>query len=64
MKLMFLVEHFNPKWGILAESPRLGNQFLIYYYGVFSFEVMEAFEELVRERKNQRVIPFGSKREG
>nr|MDO8062812.1 hypothetical protein [Candidatus Freyrarchaeum guaymaensis] len=64
MKLMFLVEHFNPKRGILAERPRLGNQFLIYYYGVFSFEVMEAFEELVRERKNQRVIPFGSKREG
>ncbi len=49
MKLMFLVEHFDPERRVLVEKPRLGNQFLIYYYGVFSFEVAECYEELVGE---------------
>jgi len=49
MKLMFLIEHYDLKNKILLSKPRLGDTFLIYQYGVFSFDVMEAYEELLKE---------------
>jgi hypothetical protein len=51
MKLMFLIEHYDLKNQALLSRPRLGNTFFIYQYGVFSFEVMRAYEELLREGK-------------
>ena len=64
MKLMFLVEHFDPERRVLVEKPRLGNQFLIYYYGVFSFEVAECYEELVREGRVAGWPPTVTSQEG
>jgi uncharacterized phage-associated protein len=51
MKLMFLIEHYDLKNKILLSKPRLGDTFLIYQYGVFSFDVMRAYEELLKEGK-------------
>jgi hypothetical protein len=51
MKLMFLIEHYDLKNQTLLSRPRLGNTFFIYQYGVFSFEVMRAYEELLKEGK-------------
>jgi hypothetical protein len=51
MKLMFLIEHYDLKNKILLNKPRLGDTFLIYQYGVFSFDVMRAYEELLKEGK-------------
>jgi len=51
MKLMFLVEHFDPGLGRLVRKSLLGDSFLIYHYGVFSFEVMNCYNELVKEGK-------------
>ena len=51
MKLMFLVEHFDVKDKKVTKDHTLGNRFFIYYYGVFSSDVMNSFTELVRERK-------------
>jgi hypothetical protein len=51
MKLMFLIEHYDLKNQTLLSCPRLGNTFFIYQYGVFSFEVMRAYEELLKEGK-------------
>jgi hypothetical protein len=33
MKLMFLVEHFDPGLGRLVRKSLLGDSFLIYHYG-------------------------------
>ena len=49
MKLMFLIEHYDPKKGKLTKTKSVGNTFEIYYYGVFSREVMECFDKLVKE---------------
>jgi len=49
MKLAFLVEHLDVRSGRLRREPRLGDVFFIYYYGVFSFDVMREYENLVRE---------------
>jgi uncharacterized phage-associated protein len=51
MKLMFLIEHYDLKNKILLSKPCLGDTFLIYQYGVFSFDVMRAYEELLKEGK-------------
>jgi len=32
MKLMFLIEYYNPKTGKLRKKPLLGNEWYIYYY--------------------------------
>jgi len=42
MKLMFLVEHFDPERRVLVEKPRLGNQFLIYYMGFSALKLRSA----------------------
>ena len=49
MKLMFLIEHYDPEKGKLTKTKSVGNTFEIYYYGVFSREVMECFDKLVKE---------------
>ena len=51
MKLMFLVEHFDIKDEKVTKNRTLGNRFFIYYYGVFSFDVMNSYTELAREGK-------------
>jgi len=51
MKLMFLIEHFDLESGRIVRKHTLGNRFFIYYYGVFSFDVMNSYEELIREGK-------------
>jgi len=51
MKLMFLVEHFNLKKEGLIKNPILGNKFYIYYYGVFSREVMDKFNSIVKDEQ-------------
>jgi len=51
MKLMFLVEHLDIQSGKITKHGILGNRFFIYYYGVFSRDVMNNYSELVQERK-------------
>lgn len=46
MKLMFLVEHFDTKSKKLTKNKLIGNTFIIYHYGVFSFDVMNDYLEL------------------
>ena len=48
MKLMFLVEHYDPYKPTLIKKGLLDNTFIIYDYGVFSFEVMRDYTELIR----------------
>jgi len=51
MKLMFLIEHFDlESKRIVRKKHTLGNRFFIYYYGVFSFDVMNSYDELFREK--------------
>jgi len=64
MKLMFLVEHFDTKNEKVTKDHTLGNQFFIYYYGVFSSDVMNSFNELVRERKIEDAYPISLKTKG
>jgi len=49
MKLMFLIEHYNPENGKIEKRSLLGNKYFIYNYGVFSVDVMRAYEKLVKE---------------
>lgn len=49
MKLMFLIEHYNPDSKKLTRKGFLGNKFIIYHYGVFSREVMEDYIQLSNE---------------
>lgn len=63
MKLMFLIEHFDPETGKLTRRHLLGNRFFIYHYGVFSFDVMNSYEELVREGKIRDTYPLRLGRE-
>lgn len=46
MKLMFLVEHYDLNSEKLTDKQFLGNDFIIYKYGVFSSDVMEDLLEL------------------
>jgi hypothetical protein len=46
MKLMFLIEHYDPDTKRLSKEQFLGNDFIIYHYGVFSPDVMEDYSEL------------------
>lgn len=60
MKLMFLVDHYNIELDKINEKSLLGNEYFIYYYGVFSFDVMESYNELVREKKVENSFPIKS----
>lgn len=48
MKLVFMLEHFDPATERLVPEPRFGvfDDFHIYDYGPFSGDVMDAFDEL------------------
>ncbi|MEZ3116807.1 hypothetical protein RYH80_12890 [Halobaculum sp. MBLA0147] len=48
MKLVFMLEHFDPATRRLVSEPRFGvfDDFHIYDYGPFSGDVMDAFDEL------------------
>jgi len=61
MKLMFLIEHYDFSKKKLVLEGSLGNTFRIYYYGVFSLEVMECFNELVHEGHIIDGFPLKSK---
>ncbi len=49
MKLMFLIEHYDAEQEKLTATKKLGNKFIIYNYGVFSFDVMEDYISLSRD---------------
>ena len=49
MKLMFLVEHYDPYIPTLTKKGMLDNTFIIYDYGVFSFEVMRDYTDLIKK---------------
>ncbi len=64
MKLMFLVEHFDVKKHGLVKTKLMGNDFLIYYYGVFSFDVKKAYDSLVSKNKIKDKFPIELKQKG
>jgi len=49
MKLMFLVEHYNIESNRIEKNKKIGNEFIIYNHGVFSFDVFENMLQLIRE---------------
>lgn len=57
MKMMFLVNHFDISKNCLVKTPFLKEDFIIYHYGVFSFEVMDNFLDLSNENKIKGDIP-------
>lgn len=57
MKMMFLVNHLDSKGDSLVKKPFLNEDFIIYHYGVFSFDVMNNFLELSNERKIEGNFP-------
>lgn len=46
MKLLFLMEHYDTEKEKLKKNQFLGNSFIIYHYGVFSFDVMNDYISL------------------
>jgi hypothetical protein len=46
MKLMFLIEHYNPESKELTKKGLLHNDFIIYFFGVFSRDVMNDYLRL------------------
>lgn len=58
MKMMFLVDHFDLKKQSLVKTPLLEEDFIIYHYGVFSFDVMNNFLELSNEGKIEGDFPI------
>jgi len=61
MKLMFLVNHFDLNQNKVIKNPLLNENFIIYHYGVFSFDVMNDFLELSNEGKIEGNIPIKSR---
>ncbi len=47
MKLMFLFQHYDFENDCLKEKEILDSEFIIYHYGVFSFEIMDDYISLV-----------------
>ncbi len=58
MKLMFLLEHYDFELKKIVESKTIGNEFFIYYYGVFSTEVMRSISSLTAEGKIKDGLPL------
>lgn len=46
MKLMFLIDHFDPKKRRIVKKSLLNNKYYIYAFGPFSFEVSEEYDRL------------------
>ena len=63
MKLMFLTEHHDFDIGKLIPKNKIGNTFLIYRYGVFSFDVMECVDELIEEKVIKDGFPLKLEKE-
>ena len=61
MKLMFLINHFDISKQKVVKNPLLNQDFIIYHYGVFSFDVMNNFLELSQEKKIEGDFPIGTK---
>lgn len=49
MKLMFLIEHYDLNKNKITNKRFLHTNFIIYKYGVFSFEVQEDYSKLRRD---------------
>ncbi len=64
MKLMFLTEHYDFDKNKLVPEMSVGNTFCIYYYGVFSREVMQCSDELIEEKEIIEGFPLKSKKKG
>ncbi|MHA1853246.1 MAG: type II toxin-antitoxin system antitoxin SocA domain-containing protein [Candidatus Heimdallarchaeaceae archaeon] len=61
MKLMFLIEHYDIETNKIVPQKTIGNQFIIYHFGPFSFEVYEELIRLIREGKiNERYFELKS----
>lgn len=58
MKLMFLLEHYDFKLKKIVENQTIGNEFFIYYYGVFSTEVMQSISGLTSDGKIKDGLPL------
>jgi len=50
MKLMFLIQHYDSSQKKLVKEGFLDNEFIIYHYGVFSFDVMNSYVELINKK--------------
>ena len=48
MKLMFLIEHYDIEKESIKLVPEIGNDFIIYNYGVFSFSIYNSLISLIR----------------
>jgi hypothetical protein len=55
MKLMFLIDHFNPEKRRIEKKSLLNNKYYIYDLGPFSFEISEEFDKL-KEKDLERKI--------
>lgn len=55
MKLMFLIEHFNPEKRRIEKKSLLNNKYYIYDLGPFSFEISDEFDKL-KEKDLERKI--------
>lgn len=60
MKLMFLIEHYDVNLKKLIRDGLLGNNFLIYYYGVFSLSIMDYVNELIQKGIIKEGFPLKS----
>lgn len=58
MKLMFLLEHYDLSSDKLKSAGFLGNNFQIYYYGVFSTSIMRCVQELIDDKKIKDGFPL------
>jgi hypothetical protein len=58
MKLMFLLEHYDFDLKKIVDSQKIGNEFFIYYYGVFSTNVMQSISSLTSEGKIKDGLPL------
>ena len=65
MKMMFLINYFDTNKNSLIKKPLLGEEFIVYHYGVFSFDVMNNFLDLSNNGEIQGGFPIKitSKRE-
>ncbi|MBU1177522.1 MAG: hypothetical protein ABIG88_02435 [Patescibacteria group bacterium] len=58
MKMMFLIEHYDPNKGELVKRGLLDNVFVIHHQGVFSNDVMHCFNDLVSGGKIEDRFPL------
>jgi len=58
MKMMFLIEHYDPNKKELVKRGLLGNAFLIHSQGVFSNDVLHCFNDLVSGGKIENRFPL------